>query len=263
MPFDIEDYLNSLPLDTNCIDVSYKGLTYLPDLSRFKKLKRLYCNDNLITVLPKLNDTIEVIDCKNNQLTELPELNNKLIILICRNNKLTWLPPLNNNLHHLDCSINRLTELPTLNNKLTQLLCSNNKLKFLPPLTNDLVLIDCSNNKLTELPQLNHNLSQLDCYQNKLTYLPPLNNNLKVLSCYNNKFYNNTKYFNIIQTLRKFRNTYYLLKFKKHFKRWLWEKVREPKIMAKFHPSHLTNLEETDDLEVFLDNWIKNDCINK
>jgi len=201
MPFDIETYLNSLPLDTTCIDVSYKGLTYLPDLSRFKKLKRLYCNDNLITFLPELNNTIEVIDCKNNQLTELPELNNNLI------------------------------------------------------------LIDCSNNKLTELPQLNHNLKQLDCYQNKITYLPPLNNKLKVLSCYNNKFYNNIKYFNIIKTLRNFRYTYYALKYKKHFKKWLWEKVREPKIMAKFHPSHLDALEDTDDLELFLEDWIKDDFI--
>ena len=61
----------------------------------------------------------------------------------------------------------------------------------------------------------------------------------------------------IIKTLRNFRYTYYLLKYKKHFKRWLWEKVREPKIMAKFHPSHLDALEETDDLEVFLEDWIK------
>jgi uracil-DNA glycosylase len=37
---------------------------------------------------------------------------------------------------------------------------------------------------------------------------------------------------------------------------WLWEKVREPKIMAMYHPSHLNKLEVTDDLEVFLDNWI-------
>jgi hypothetical protein len=27
--------------------------------------------------------------------------------------------------------------------------------------------------------------------------------------------------------------------------------------MAKFHPSHLTKLLDSDDLEVFLDNWIK------
>jgi phosphoenolpyruvate synthase/pyruvate phosphate dikinase len=59
-----------------------------------------------------------------------------------------------------------------------------------------------------------------------------------------------------INILRNFRYTYYALKFKKHFKRWLWEKVREPKIMAKFHPSHLNHLLDTDDLEVFLDDWI-------
>jgi len=27
--------------------------------------------------------------------------------------------------------------------------------------------------------------------------------------------------------------------------------------MAKFHPDHLNELQDTDDLEVFLDNWIK------
>jgi len=27
--------------------------------------------------------------------------------------------------------------------------------------------------------------------------------------------------------------------------------------MAKFHPSHLNALEDTDDLEVFLEDWIK------
>jgi hypothetical protein len=97
------------------------------------------------------------------------------------------------------------------------------------------------------------------CYHNQLTELPPLNNNLQILACFNNNIYNK-KYnncFNIIKIIRNFRYTYYLLKFKKHFKRWLWEKVREPKIMAKFHPSHLTHLLDSDDLEVFLDNWIK------
>ena len=152
MEFNIEEYLNSLPLDTTEIIVSNKGLTYLPDLSRFKQLTKL--------------------DCSFNQLTELP--------------------PLNNNLTHLSCS----------------------------------------GNQLTELPHLNDNLTILNCFYN----------------------YNNT---NIIKILRNFRYTYYLLKYKKHFKRWLWEKVREPKVMAKFHPDHLTNLEDTDDLEVFLEDWIK------
>ena len=173
MNFNIEDYINSLPLDTTSIDVIHKGLTYLPDLSRFKQLIYLYCSDNLLTELPPLNNTLKVLECSLNQLTELPPLNNNLTVLYCFHNQLTWLPPLNNKLQFLDCS----------------------------------------------------------------------DNNIKNIN-------------NIIEILRNFRYTYYCLKFKKHFKRWLWEKVREPKIMAKFHPSHLNALEETDDLEVFLDDWI-------
>ena len=55
---------------------------------------------------------------------------------------------------------------------------------------------------------------------------------------------------------QNYKTIFSIEKFKKHFKRWLWEKVREPKIREKFHPRHLTNLLETDDLEVFLEHWI-------
>ena len=218
MKFNIEDYLNSLPLDTTIINVSNRRLTYLPDLSRFKQLTYLYCHHNQLTELPPLNDNLKRLNCYYNQLTELP--------------------PLNDNLQELYCHYNQLTELPPLNDNLTDLYCSFNQ--------------------LTELPPLNDNLQELYCHHNQLTWLPPLNNNLTYLYCYYNNIYNENIYTNkyIIQTLRNFRNTYYLLKFKTHFKRWLWEKVREPKIMAKFHPSHLDALEETDDLEVFLDDWI-------
>ena len=122
----------------------------------------------------------------------------------------------------------------------------------------DITEIDVSRRGLTYLPDLSRfkQLTQLDCSHNKLTWLPPLNNKLQILDCFKNNIYLNDLYNKKISILRNFRNTYYLLKFKKHFKRWLWEKVREPKIMAKFHPSHLTILEETDDLEVFLDDWI-------
>ena len=89
MEFNIEEYLNSLPLDITEIDISRRGLTYLPDLSRFKQLTHL--------------------ECDYNQLTWLPPLNNKLIYLVCHHNKLTELPPLNNTLTHLDCSHNYLT----------------------------------------------------------------------------------------------------------------------------------------------------------
>ena len=60
MAFNIETYLNSLPLDTRCIDLSNKGLTYIPDLSRFKQLTHLFCNDNKLTWLPPLNNTLHL-----------------------------------------------------------------------------------------------------------------------------------------------------------------------------------------------------------
>jgi Leucine-rich repeat (LRR) protein len=199
MEFNIEDYLNSLPLDTKIINVSFKKLTYLPDLSRFKQLEKLVCSKN--------------------ELKSLPPLPNSLIVLFCPFNPLTELPQFNNNLEYIECSYCQLTSLPPLNN----------------------------------------NLKVLHCYRNEITELPPLNNKLKILHCYNNKIFHKKQKYNknIIKTLLNFRFTFYCLKLKNKFKRWLWEKVREPKVMAKFHPDHLTNLEETDDLEVFLDNWIK------
>ena len=51
MKFNIEKYLNSLPLDTTVIDVSRRGITYLPDLSRFKELTKLDCSCNKLTYI--------------------------------------------------------------------------------------------------------------------------------------------------------------------------------------------------------------------
>jgi len=50
MPFDIETYLNSLPDDTKHIDLSKRGLTYLPDLFRFTFLKYLNCSYNELLI---------------------------------------------------------------------------------------------------------------------------------------------------------------------------------------------------------------------
>ena len=190
MDFNIEEYLDSLHLDTEKIDVSYKNLTYLPDLSRFTHLKELNCSYN----------------------------------------KLTELPCLNNNLTKLNCSNNFLTKLPNLNDKLNLLRCINNRLKYLP----------------------NYNNLYYMCFDNNEIYLTICD---IIKSKGKNKNFETRK--QIVKILNKFRFTYYALKFKTQFKKWLWEKVREPKIMKQFHPDHLTALKETDDLEVFLEEWIK------
>ena len=88
MSFNIEEYLNSLPRKITIINVANKGITYLPDLSRFTQLKELDCSNNQLTSLPKLNNSLLRLYCSNNKLTSLPKFNKKLQELSCDNNQL-------------------------------------------------------------------------------------------------------------------------------------------------------------------------------
>jgi Leucine-rich repeat (LRR) protein len=194
----------------------------LPDLTRFKNLKELHCSDNQLSSLPMLPQTLERLSCSDNQLTLLPTLTQSLQFLYCSGNQLTLLPTLPQNLKKLYCSDNKLTSLPTL-------------------------------------PQ---NLQILSCSDNQLTLLPTLPQNLKRLYCYNNPIYeivDNDTLFQIkknIQILNNFRNLYYSLKFKKQFRKWLWEKVKEPNAKKLYNPIYLVeNLGEDDDLDTVLNNW--------
>ena len=277
MPFDIETYLNSLPNDTTEIDVSKKGLTYLPNLSRFKNLKKLNCPSNQLTSLPPLNEKLLALNCNNNELSSLPPLNKNLEVLFCYNNELSSLPPLNENLRILFCNNNELTSLPHLNDKLKHLICDNNLLTSLPKLNENLLYLFCYKNQLTSLPKLNEKLEYLRCDNNQLTSFPPLNDRLRYLHWDKNSIYNllisiinldgklNLKndYLNndfkklnkILKIINKFRNMYYQLKFKKHFIKWLW-KSKEKQIAERYHPKYLLeNLDDNTDLDEFLNNW--------
>jgi len=188
--FNIKNYLNSLPEDVEKIDVSYKKLTYLPDLSRFKNLQILNCHFNNLTSLPQLNKNLKILFCSNNKLTSLPQLNNKLKIL--------------------HCSYNELTLLPQLNEELIELYCSNN---FIPQiLINDGFILETKRN--------------------------------------------------LINNVAKCRYRIMCLKYKEHFRRWLWIKVRLPRIENHYHPDNLKELLdklgddcEEDVLDEAIENW--------
>ena len=218
----IETYLNSLSDNIPTIDISVEGIKSLPDLTRFKNLKKLICSHNQLTSLPTLPQNLQILICDNNLLTYLPTLPQNLQILYCYNNKLTSLPTLPQNLKELNCY----------------------------------------NNKLTSLPTLPQNLKELNCYNNKLTSLPTLPQNLEIFNCVNNPIYeivqSNTliKIKQKIQILNNFHHLYYCLKFKKQLRKWLWEKVREPHAKKEYHPKYLIeNLKDEDDLDTVLDNW--------
>ena len=115
------EYLNSLPEDIEEICVPNKYLTSL-DVRRFKNLKRLICNNNLLTAL-YLPETLQTLHCHNNQLTSL-HLPKTLQRLYCYNNQLTSLH-LPETLQRLYCHSNQLTSLH-LNEKLQKIYCSHN-----------------------------------------------------------------------------------------------------------------------------------------
>jgi len=214
--FIIKKCLDLLPNDVENINVSYKNLNYLPDLSRFKKLKVLYCSGNKLSSLPILPENLIELYCSCNKLTSLPVLPEKLMVI--------------------HCNYNQLTSLPVLPEKLKESYCS------------------C--NKLTSLPVLNENLELLYCYNNNLTSLPVLPENLKELYYHSNPIYdilydsNFNTINNKIKIWNNFRHLYYCLKYRKGFL-----KMMEPIIKKRYHPSYLDDLEEEDDLDEKLGEW--------
>ena len=66
--FNIQKYLDSLPEDIRQLELSSKGLTYLPSLKRFKFLQKLICSDNQLTSLPPLPSSLQELYCENNLL---------------------------------------------------------------------------------------------------------------------------------------------------------------------------------------------------
>jgi hypothetical protein len=94
--------------------------------------------------------------------------------------------------------------------------------------------------------------------------LPDLPQNLVTLHYNNNPIHKivndiNNSFIQIkksIRILNNVRHLYYCLQFKKHFRKWLWEKVRKPNVERLYNPIYLIeNLGDEDDLDTFLNNW--------
>jgi len=117
---------------------------------------------------------------------------------------------------------------------------------------------------LIKLPPLNVNLEILNCIRNRITSLPEINNNLEELYCSYNPIFDvifNTYELSItrrdVKILNNFRRTFYTLKYKGKFRRWLWN-VREKIAMDRYSPANLEALlsqVEEEEFEEVLDTW--------
>ena len=144
---------------------------------------------------------------------------------------------------------------------------------MLPNLPETLKILDCNNNQLTYLPEISNKLQIINCSENNLSCLPNLYDGIFILDISKNPIYDviyNLRYnfklrspiinSNInpyIIILNRFRELYYCIKFKNKFRKWLWEKVREPNAMKLYNPEYLLNelKDEETDLDKVLNAW--------
>lgn len=197
--FSIDRLFNNLPKDITKLCLSHRNLTYIPD--SISRFKNL-----------------EVLDCSNNSLKSLPNIS-----------VLT-------SLRYLNCSYNLLKTLPNLSTlvHLQVLYCSSNKLSSLPNLSGlkKLENIDCNNNQLTSLPSLSG--------LKKLKLLCTMNNKLpKIMNIDTHYLTITEQYLKNIDILIKCKYRIMCFKYRKYFRRWLWERIRLPKINKEYHPDKL------------------------
>ncbi len=228
----IEDYLSSLPNNIDYIDLSFKKLNEIPDLSRFTNLKELNVSYNYIKYIPKI-DTIKILNCNNNDIEYISEMPN-LELLNCATNNLQYLPSFKN-LRVLYCNFNKLTSLPKLDN---------------------IEYLRCTNNLINNISYYK-NIKFIDCSFNNIYYFHEKYCDVQVFYNINNPLYYNLDHRKSIKIINKFRFLYYLLKCKYKLIKLLW-KIREDIVKTKYHPNNLIKLlenSEDNDLEQILEGW--------
>ena len=75
------------------------GFHNFNEIKNYDEILSIWCNMNLIYLLPKLPISLVELYCSNNPLKSLPELPNSLKSLSCHNNQLITLPEFPNSLN--------------------------------------------------------------------------------------------------------------------------------------------------------------------
>ena len=149
----------------NVNDLTMRGVTIdtLPNLS------------NLINI-----EILRLDECEIKTIGELPP--NLIGFSIGNNNSLTNLPQLPESLKAIRISYTSLRELPQLPQNLEDLSLTAASLRELPQLPQNLRTLRLADTSLRELPQLPPTLVKLNCYNNPLlTNIPVLPEGLKIL----------------------------------------------------------------------------------
>ena len=145
----------------------YNSFNEILNLDNYNKITYLDCDDNNLTSLPELPESLMDMNCSFNNLTSLPKLPKSLKWLSCHHNNLTSLPELSKSLEYLYCSFNKLTSLPKLPK--SGLVWSAKNLTSVLVYQKSLIEFSCTSNKLTSLPKLPKSLKYFLCDNNNLS----------------------------------------------------------------------------------------------
>jgi Leucine-rich repeat (LRR) protein len=219
-----QNYLSIDDIPMNVVKLSFTNLKLrvLPDLSRFRHLRVLYCSHNRLTNIDNLPDNIEYIFCSNNRIT-------------CINNLPFWL---------------------------AGLFCNNNRIRYIKELPPYLMRLFCNDNCLYSIPDLPFLFEVLMCHRNPLHSLPYLPFTIKYLYCDNVPYIYPDRALYTINTINNFRYNYFTLKYghkllfnliKKRMNKIKYELLESgAKIMM--HPDRISRLlDEGTDMEYIAD----------
>nr|WP_096968596.1 NEL-type E3 ubiquitin ligase domain-containing protein [Escherichia coli] len=162
------------------LNINNNALTSLPRLP--DSLEKIEASFNQLTTLPELPESLKVLDVSNNRLSTLPELPSALEFISVRRNEITMLPVLPSSLQVLSAEINRLSILPELPSSLEEICVSDNHLSELPVLPASLKNLSVSYNRLSALPELPVSLEKLNACHNHISALPGLPESLECLN---------------------------------------------------------------------------------
>ncbi len=161
---DTEYLLSTFDTNLTKLNLNELNIKGILDLSKFTRLEELECQQNEITQIINLPETLKELNCESNNIDSFQNLPENLQVLCCRGNRLKSLDNLPASLILLDCSFNK-------------------NIKSLDYLPANLFRLECDYCNLQNIYCLPVNLKQLNCQSNKnlvLTGIPP---KLEALLC--------------------------------------------------------------------------------
>lgn len=253
-------------------------LTELPEFGA--EIKQIYCMSNKLKELNILKyANLGIVDCSCNNIIRIDGYPDSMHTIIASNNALTSVPE-HNNLYYAKYCNNNLTTLPRFTSKLWKLKCNNNKISQLPRFHDDTYLeLSCSNNPLTKLPAIRNQNTIIRAVDTLLMTVPipkdiyalpiaetqrsygygqpdyfidirntPISEILGMCSVYIDDIEDRRdrrvvkRVVNECNILERFQFVYYVQKCRKKLMRFLWKKIRLPKIQYKYRPERLLDI---------------------